>query len=37
MQAAVPPNDRLATCLPPDAMPASALQTEIEILRQLAM
>jgi flavin reductase (DIM6/NTAB) family NADH-FMN oxidoreductase RutF len=25
------------TCLPPDAMPASALQTEIEILRQLAM
>jgi len=25
------------TCLPPDAMPASTLQTEIEILRQLAM
>src|SRR6478609_1445474 len=24
------------TCLPPDAMPASTLQTEIEILRQLA-
>ena len=25
------------TCLPADAMPASALQTEIEIMRQLAM
>jgi flavin reductase (DIM6/NTAB) family NADH-FMN oxidoreductase RutF len=25
------------TCLPPDATPASALQTEIEILRQLAI
>ena len=25
------------TCLPVDATPASALQTEIEILRQLAM
>ena len=25
------------TCLPPDAIPASALQTEIEMLRQLAM
>jgi flavin reductase (DIM6/NTAB) family NADH-FMN oxidoreductase RutF len=25
------------TCLPPDAVPASALQTEIELMRQLAM
>jgi flavin reductase (DIM6/NTAB) family NADH-FMN oxidoreductase RutF len=25
------------TCLPPDAVPVSALETEIEILRQLAM
>jgi flavin reductase (DIM6/NTAB) family NADH-FMN oxidoreductase RutF len=25
------------TCLPPDAVPASVLQTEIELMRQLAM